>query len=297
MTTVLDWGIKVVLWLQQFSPALDGLFKALTFMGEEEFFLVLLPLLYWCLDRRNGLRVVVIFLFSVYLNGVAKVVANQPRPFEYDTRVQQLVNAPGGGLPSGHTQNTVVIWGYLAAQLRRRWLWGVAGLLMVLIPLSRLYTGVHFPTDLLGGYVLGAAVLGLAFWLVPPVERWLASQGLAWQVGLTAAVAVLLAVLFRTEDGAAITGVLLGLGTGAALERRWIRFDTSGRWWQLAARMGLGVAVLLGVRFGLKAVFAGLEPLLLFRYVRYACLGLWAALGAPWTFVKLRLAERETAPA
>lgn len=297
MAAVLDWGIKVILWLQQFSPALDGLFKALTFMGEEEFFLVLLPLIYWCLDRRNGLRVVVIFLFSAYLNGVAKVVANQPRPFEYDARVRQLVNAPGGGLPSGHTQNTVVIWGYLAAQLRRRWLWVVAGLLIVLIPLSRLYTGVHFPTDLLGGYVLGAAVLGLALWWVPPVERWLAARSLAWQLGLTAVVAVLLAVLFRTEDGAAIAGVLLGLGAGAALERRWVRFAVPGRWWQLVARAVLGVAVLLGLRFGLKAVFAGLEPLLLFRYVRYACLGLWAALGAPWAFVKLRLAEQKTTAA
>ncbi|MBC8446155.1 MAG: hypothetical protein H8D78_00245, partial [Chloroflexi bacterium] len=51
MESILDWGINVILWFQQFSPTLDLPFKVLTFMGEEEFFLLLLPLVYWCLDR------------------------------------------------------------------------------------------------------------------------------------------------------------------------------------------------------------------------------------------------------
>ena len=51
---ILDWGIEVVLWFQQFSPALDLPFKSLTFLGNLEFFLILLPVIYWCLDRRSG---------------------------------------------------------------------------------------------------------------------------------------------------------------------------------------------------------------------------------------------------
>jgi len=69
------------------------------------------------------------------------------------------VQVSGGGLPSGHTQGAVVVWGYLVSQFRRRTLWILAGFLMIGIPLSRLYLGVHFPTDLLGGYILGALCL------------------------------------------------------------------------------------------------------------------------------------------
>jgi hypothetical protein len=65
-----------------------------------------------------------------------------------------------------------VVWGYLASSFRRPWLWVAAGLLLIFIPLSRIYLGVHFPTDLLGGYVLGAILPAL-----PPrqplVEGWL----------------------------------------------------------------------------------------------------------------------------
>jgi hypothetical protein len=54
----------------------------------------------------------------------------------------------------------------------------------------------------------------------------------------------------------------------------------------------LGIAVLLVLYAGLKAAFAGLEPALLFRLIRYGLIGLWSGLGAPWAFVKLGLAER-----
>ena len=95
MKPFLDWGIEVVLWLQQFSPALDQPFKSLTFLGNLEFFLVFMPLIYWCIDRRMGARLLVLFLISAYANAIAKVVADQPRPFQYDPRVKPLVHAAG----------------------------------------------------------------------------------------------------------------------------------------------------------------------------------------------------------
>ena len=83
MEGILNWGIEVVLWFQQFSPTLDLPFKALTFMGDEAFYLLLMPLVYWSIDRRTGARLIILLLSSVYLNAVAKVIADQPRPFNY----------------------------------------------------------------------------------------------------------------------------------------------------------------------------------------------------------------------
>jgi hypothetical protein len=85
---ILDWGIEVVLWFQQFSPEFDLPFKSVTFLGNLEFFLLFMPLIYWCIDRRMGAR-----------------------------------------LPSGHTQGTVVVWGYRVSQHRSGILWIVAGFL------------------------------------------------------------------------------------------------------------------------------------------------------------------------
>jgi membrane-associated phospholipid phosphatase len=293
MQGILDWGVQVILWLQHFSPTLDLPFKAFTFLGEESFFLLLLPLLYWCLDRRIGARLSLLFSFSTYLGALAKVLLDQPRPFQYDHRVRQLVEAAGRGFPSLHTQSAVVVWGYLASQFRRTWLWAVAGLLMVFIPLSRLYLGVHFPTDLLGGYLIGAVLWLLYLWQGPVMETWLAKKGLAWQLGTALVLPGLLMLLLPTGEEIGVTGgaLLIGMSVGFVLERRWVGFESGGLWWKQGARLLFGLAVLFVLRFGLKAAFSGLEPELLFRFVRYVLMGLWYGAGAPWTFVKLRLAQ------
>ena len=128
MENILEWGIEVVCWFQQFSPKLDLPFIIFTFLGEEIFFLLLLPLMYWCVDRHIGARLAIIFLFSAYLNAFAKMLASQPRPFLYDDRVLKLFHAEGGGFPSGHTQNAVVVWGYMSNAFKKRWLWYTAAL-------------------------------------------------------------------------------------------------------------------------------------------------------------------------
>ena len=292
MEGIWDWGVGVILWLQQFSPALDLPFKFFTFMGEEPFFLLLLPLVYWCLDRRTGARLTVAFLLSAYTNGLVKALAAQPRPVDYaPDRVHPLWEIGGYGFPSGHTQNAVVVWGYLATQLRRTWMWIVAGLLLVFIPLSRVYLGVHFPTDLLGGYLIGAILLLLYLRFDPSVESWLKEKGLAWQLGAAVGAPALLMLLYPTEGGITAAATLMGMAAGFALERRWVGFDVGGVWWRRAVRFLVGAAVLVGLYGGLRAAFSGLEPAFLFRLVRYVLVGLWGGVGAPWLFVRLGLAK------
>ena len=295
MRPLLDWGVEVVLWFQQFSPALDLPFRSLTFLGNLEFFLILMPLIYWCLDRRMGARLLILFLISAYINSVAKVIADQPRPFHYDSRVKALVHAGGGGLPSGHTQSALVVWGYLAWQVRRRMLWILAGFLMIAVPMSRLYLGVHFPTDLLGGYILGILLLVLYLQSVLKVEAWLIQKGLLWQIGLAVGLPILFICVNPKGSIYALNAgsVLLGFAPGIILERRWIRFCSGGRLLRRTLRFIPGFIVLIGIWMGLRIAFAGMEPVALFRIVRYALVGLWCALGAPWLFVRLRLAETE----
>jgi undecaprenyl-diphosphatase len=292
MQDVLAWGAEVIVRFQRFSPELDATFRVLTFMGGEAFFLLVIPLIYWCMDRRVGARLSVLFLLSAYGNATAKGLFSQPRPFEIFSHVQRLAEAGGGGLPSGHTQNSVVVWAYLAWQYRRRWLWTISGLLMVLVPLSRIYLGLHFPTDVLGGYVLGLFFLVLFGRICPRVERWLGERSLRWRLAIAVLVpAVLLAIYPGGEKhGVSACALLMGMGAGFVLERCWIGFETGGSWKMKAVRFLLGEAVLFGLWIGLRTLFSDLEPETVFRFVRYILMGLWGALAAPWLFVRFRLA-------
>ena len=296
MESLLNWGIDVILWFQQLSPALDTSFKILTSLGDKEFFLLLMPLVYWCLDRQAGARLFMLLLISACLNEVAKLLADQPRPFNYDPRVLKLVHEDSGGFPSGHTQSAVVVWGYLACRFNRRFLWLLAGFLILAIPISRIYLGAHFPTDLFGGYAIGALVLFIFLRLDPRLEAWFDQRGMLFQLGAALVLPAFLILFIPSGNDDLLTavGALMGVATGMVLERRWVRFCAGGRWLKQVIRYVLGAIILFAVWFGLRLAFKQLEPAGLFRIIRYALVGVWGGLGAPWLFVQLKLAEKES---
>ena len=290
METTLSWGTGVVLWLQRLSPTLDAPFRVLTFLGTEEFYLPFLALVYWCWNRSSGAKLLLLFLLSFYIGAWLKVLVNQPRPFQYDPRVQQLFVTVGNGFPSIHALAVVTIWGYLTLELELAWSWMVAGALMVLIPLSRLYLGLHFPTDLLGGYLIGIVLLPLYLMLEPRVATWLTSQRPIWHLGMALALSalLLLALPARERIGVNTVGLFMGVSVGFVLESQHVRFSAAGIWETWIPRFLLGIAGLFILRLGLQAAFDGL-PETPARFIRYTLMGLWLGFGAPLVFVKLGL--------
>ena len=293
MKDILDWGIEVVLWFQQFSPDLDVPFKIITFFGDEGFFLLFFPTLYWCWDKKNGIRLTLLFLVSAYINFIAKSLFDQPRPYQYDSRVEPIVRSSGGGLPSGHTQGSVVLWGFLMSKYKLNWLMVLGIIMIIIVPLSRIYLGVHFPTDLLGGYIIGFGLLLLYLRIEPKVERWFSEQRLIKQI-LFAAILPLVFFAFSNGDKemVSVAGALLGLSVGFVLEDEWVRFDESGVWWQKTLRFIAGVIGLGVFWLGVKIIFQNAAPEMVFQAIRYILVGLWGGFGAPWLFVKLKLASR-----
>jgi membrane-associated phospholipid phosphatase len=296
MEAVWQWGLDFIRAVQSVhGPGLDIVFKAITFLGEEDFFFIILPLILWCVDFAFGVRLAFFFLFSTCLNSVAKGLIDHPRPCDLDPEVKLHDYTGRYGLPSGHSQSAVVLWGAIASYARKRWVWAVAILLMVLIGFSRIYLGVHFPTDVLGGWMLGGILLAFYLLLVPRIEAWLKRMGLGVRLALVVVIPLVLVLIFPSSDSVSAMGVFLGAGVGIVLMGRWMPFSAAGPLWQRAVRLLIGAAVLLALRFGLKAIFPdeGEALYVLMRFVRYMVVGLWATLGAPWLFVKLKLASRK----
>jgi len=289
---LLQWGLDLIIAIQRFhGPALDGIFRAFSFMGEEEFYLFLLPFLFWCVDFGLGARLAILFLLSSYLNADLKDLFHEPRPFDMMPSVQ-LSSAEGHGLPSGHAQSSVVVWGSIAAWVRKRRFWVATVVLAVLIGFSRIYLGVHFPTDVLAGWAIGGGLLVLYLAMQSWTERKLEGLSLGFQVLVGVAVPIVLFLVHPVKDTANTLGALAGLGVGLALARRHISFSTGGPRREHIVRFILGGAIALALYLGLKAVFPGEGSAfyLAFRFLRYGLVGAWVSLGAPWTFRRVGLA-------
>lgn len=327
----MSWpGVEWVLALQRLSPALDGVMRALSFFGDEMFFSAFVPFLYWCVDAALGLRVLAILVGSDFVNGVVKWAVHAPRPFWVDARVKVLSLEPGYGLASGHAQNAAAIWPTLARVVGAPWAMIAAVLVIVGISLSRMYLGVHFPQDVLAGWVIGTVVLVVYRRVEPGAAGWFGSRPMRVQIlaalgvsilmlGVTLGVRAAIADVAdppgwaaqatagappadakraydpRSLDGpVGSVGVVFGAGVGLALMRRSARFSPGGAWRIRAARLVVGLLVVAVLRFGLAAVFPR-DPLvvgLVFRYVRYALLAVGVVWIAPWLFIKTGLAER-----
>jgi hypothetical protein len=198
---------------------------------------------------------------------------------------------PTFGLPSGHAQSTAVFWGVLAPVFRRPWGLVLGILAPLIIGLSRIYLGVHFPTDVLAGWLLGGLiVLGDALYgdkaqeaLEKAPARWI----------ILGAALIALGMNFLNRDDTSSSGVFLGTVAGFVFADRRVQFRIPARLGRRLLCYLLGMAVTGILYFGLKALFPGKgsDYYDLLRFVRYGALGLWVSLGAPWVFVRLGLME------
>ena len=290
MDPLVNWSLELIAAMQQIHPALHVFFRSLTFLGQPEFYVLMLPLLLWCVDVRLGIRVGIFLLLSTQLNSVLKDLFRQPRPSDFDPSLQ-LAWFEGYGLPSGHAQFVVVFWGAIAGWARRRWLWILVALLAVLVGFSRFYLGVHFPQDIVAGWAIGGLSLALYLAVQGGLERRLAELELHWQTLLAAGVPVFLFVLSPGKSVTAM-GTLAGAGVGFALLRRYLPFSAAGPIWMRVLRFVVGAAVVvpLYAAQGVVPLAEGSWPYLAFRFSYFVLLGLWVALGAPWLFRVLHLA-------
>lgn len=299
MDPILEWGIEVIVAIQTIrSPALDAFFQGITFLGDAEFYLLLAPIIIWSVNYRLGARLGILLLLSSYINEALKNALMQPRPCE--PRPDLCIDhAEGYGIPSGHSQNAVVFWGVIAHWIGKAWAWVAAILLMLLIGLSRIYLGVHFPTDVLAGWAIGIVILGIYVALGERIETWLGGLSLAFQILLALSLSILLLAIQPSEVMVQVTGTFAGIAVGVALGVRYLDFDAGGLLWKRAVRFLLGVAVVAAIYFGLRIIFPGEGDSLyaVFRFIRYGLVGLWISLGAPWLFLRLGLAETRTASA
>ena len=324
MGSILDLGIRWVIALQGLGSWLTVPMQLLSFLGTEQFFLAVLPAIYWCVDAALGLRVGIILLLSTSLDSAIKLAIHGPRPYWYSSKVKQLATETTFGAPSDHAETAAGVWGMVASGVKKKWAWWVAGILIFLIGLSRIVLGVHFPHDVLLGWVIGGLLLWLVLHFWEAIAGWIRGMTLGGQV-LTAFLTSLTLILIGLVPflwlklslwqppqawsgyaGSAVTlsgvitsaGIFFGFLAGLAWFNRLGGFSPAGPLWKRILRYVLGLAGVLVFYVGLNKLFGMIVPdseaLLpyILRYLRYMLVGGWVSLGAPWVFLRLGLVEK-----
>jgi hypothetical protein len=236
------------------------------------------------------MRVAIVCTLSAFCNSSLKVFFSQPRPFHLDPTLG-IGKVGGYGLPSGHAQESVVLWGSMAHFIRRKWFWALTVILLLLIGFSRVYLGVHFPSDVIAGWTVGTAILWFYIVFQPGVENWIISRSLTLRLLLVLAVPLGLLLLHRGVVVVFQSGLLLGIGTGAMVTARFVSFSSRCTKKRALARYIIGIIILVASLSQLRGIYAyqATTGYLVKGLLHSACNGIWISLGAPLLFRLLKL--------
>jgi membrane-associated phospholipid phosphatase len=280
---ILDPGIAVLRFFSRFhGPLWNGIFLAISGMGSTAGYVLLFCLLWWGVSWKLGARLFVALVLSVYVNAAIKDWVREPRPFDYGG-VESVIRPGEFSFPSGHAQHAVLVWGLLAAHVRRRSFTLAAAGIAFLIGFSRVALGVHFPSDVLGGWILGGLLAVLYHrWSGSVIDR--ASRiPLELALALALLLPLGLTLLEGNRNTATALGGLAGALSGLALAGREHLYAEREPPSRRRERLFLGLAGLPLIYLALRAASpAEGDPLhLLYLWARFAVIALWVSYLVP----------------
>lgn len=250
-------------------PVLNEFMLTVTELGGELPFLVIALIIFWCVDKHKGYYILSVGFLGTLTNQFIKLWFRIPRPWVLDpefTILEQAREAAAGySFPSGHTQNAVGTFGALTVTMKHKWVRIFSAALVILVPFSRMYVGVHTPKD-----VIVAAITAVAYLVVlhPVIFR---NHGRNIP-GLLAVMTVLSAgfIVFvefwpfpadidahnlasGIKNAYTLFGALAGLIIVYLVDEKKLHFPTEAAWWAQILKVALGLIAVLIVKSVMKA--------------------------------------------
>jgi undecaprenyl-diphosphatase len=206
----IDW----INYLQQWrGPLVDQFFKTLDLFDHQEFLFCLIPILWIGYYWKLGIRLFYLILISCAVNYGLKEFFQQPRPFQLDPTLG-VIEVGGFGFPSGAAQSTLLLSSLLIKTWKSPWAWVIGINYVVWVCLSRIYLGVHFPTDILGGWAIGGVIFMMYLLTTSFFDRWFRKQSSLFILLLSQLLPIALLYSYPSLQLVKLAAIASGCGFG-----------------------------------------------------------------------------------
>lgn len=281
-------------------PGLNEFMLGITYFGDEIAFLVAALILFWCVDKRKGYYILVVGFLGTICNQFMKLAFRIPRPWVQDpefTILEQAREAASGySFPSGHSQNAVGTFGGIAAVTKNKVIRILCIAICILVPFSRMYIGVHTPSDVL----VGAAMAVILIILIRPLI--MEHDGKRIPLVLAGMTVIAAAYLCFVEfypfpadidshnlhsgmkNAYTLAGALLGFLVVYFVDEKWLHFPVKAVWWVQIIKAVVGLGLVLAVKEGLSSPLKDLLGEFPGRMARYFLIVIVAGIVWPLSF-------------
>jgi undecaprenyl-diphosphatase len=289
------------------NPVFDFLFSIITILGEETVFMAVGLIVFWCFSKYQGYYLLCSGFFGTLINQFLKIVCRVPRPWVLDpnfTIVESAREAATGySFPSGHTQSSVGLFGGIARANKQLYIKIAMIALCVLVPLSRMYLGVHTPADVLVSIAIATLIIFVAY---PLFRRAESSPRVMYAILGTMLALVVAYVCFvclyqfpadvylpenvhnleeARKNGMTLLGCMLGFLVVYTVDFKFSKFSTKAVWWAQIIKCVVGLGLVLAVKELTKSPLEALcGNALVARAVRYFLVAVIAGAVWPLTF-------------
>ena len=296
-----DWEVHFMEWLQSFeNPVVTAIATFFSMFGEEIFLIGIIGFAYWCWDKEKAKPISLSLLFSLSVCVQIKGLAVRRRPYMDNSTIKCIRPAHSGkdvmstvlqgySCPSAHSALSSTTFGALAYWFRRKLFLVIAFVIPFFVGFSRIYFGVHYPTDVIGGWLVGIVSVFLISWLYNKLtdKRW---------IFVLIMVMTLTGLLYcRDSEYFTLLGLTLGFNLGYMFEQKFVQFENTRSILKSISRILGGIILFFLLSFVLKLPFSSefLEEVSWFafivRTIRYTIVAFLIIGVYPKIFDKCRL--------
>ena len=280
-------------------PILNEFMLLITEFGGEIAFLVTAIIVFWCFDKRHGYFIMCVGFVGTIVSQFMKLWFRIPRPWvkEPGIAMEEAIGDAGGySFPSGHSQTSVGTFGSLALTVKNKIIRAICIAIAVLVPVSRMYVGVHTPLDV----GVGALIALVLMFAVRPFVYSDKKCMMPILIGIlsTLTIAYLSFVflydfpsdvdatnlIHGQENACTMAGCIVGMIVVYLVDEKWLHFPTKAIWWAQIIKIAIGLCLILAVKSGMKGILNGFFGDMAGRAVRYFLIVLVAGVLWPMTF-------------
>jgi len=252
------------------SPWMDRIFLGWNYIDSLGFLLLVLVLVWYLVDRRIGIRLAYILMLSSVVNVFLKYFFGLPRPCQIDPSVSVICSA-APGFPSGAAQTAIILAVVIILECRKRLYWYLGLVFAFLLCFSRIYLGLHYFTDILGGLASGGLLL-LIYWKVFPIME------KQWKIAIL--LFPLLLLIIGQSSALFFFWSSIGIAIGLLLNEKF-KIDTKGSWRKRSLQ---ALTVLIGLTLFALMFYKGNSSL---KWLFGLGAGLWLSHLGAWSVQKL----------